>query len=124
MRSKLLINSVIICVFLLFTHTVAWSGWFDNGVIEHSMRSIGFKLQKKDTIKIPYSNKSVTRYTFTHRIHRRVIVENYQNGFIEIKSYYRSANRDPNQWNLTTSRVVTNDSFKDTAYNIFVKGEY
>jgi hypothetical protein len=87
------------------------------------MRELGFKLKKKEQIKIPYTDRTETRYTFTHRIHRLVIIDEYHNGFIEIRANYKAGSKDPNQWNLTVRRTVEPDAFRDTIYRIFVLGD-
>jgi hypothetical protein len=98
-------------------------GWTSVGIVESSMREFGFKLKKKEQIAIPYTDRTETRYTFTHKIHHVVIVDEYHNGFIEIKANYKSSKKDPNPWNLTVRRSVKPDVFRDTIYRIFVLGD-
>ena len=87
------------------------------------MKELGFKLKKKTVIEIPYSDKTYIHYAFMHPLHKGVTVNEYINGFIEIKASYQSSGKDSIPWNLTVSRVVTGETFRDTIYRIFVRGE-
>jgi hypothetical protein len=98
-------------------------GWKTSDMVEVLMKEIGFKLKKKEAITIPFSNRVETRYTFFHRLHQYTTIRDYNNGFIEIQSRYRSKEKDENTWNLTVKRTVEIGSFRNTIYRIFVLGD-
>ena len=111
---------VLLCLLTVFP---ILAGWTYNGFIENSMKELGFKLKKKTTVEIPYSNNTYIHYTFVHPIHKVVAVNEYINGFIEIRAHYQSSKKDPTSWNLSVSRVATSETFRDAIYKIFVRGE-
>lgn len=98
-------------------------GWKTYDPIESSMRDIGFRLKKRELLKIPYSNRVETRYVFTHRLHSVTIIRDYNNGFVEIRSHYRSKGGESSKWDLSIMRTVEKGNFRNTVYRIFVLGD-
>jgi hypothetical protein len=100
-------------------------GWAPIDVVETSMKELGFKLKKKENINIPYTDNSEIRYTFVHRVYPVVIINEYPNGFIEIRANYRSQTRPREQikWDLTVRRTIEKQTFRETIYRIFVLGD-
>jgi hypothetical protein len=107
---------IIMCLPLLV-------GWTSLDFVETTMKEFGFRLKKKENINIAYTDRKETRYTFTHRIHQTVVIDEYHNGFVEIRANYKSASKDVNQWNLIIRRSVERSSLRDTVYRIFVLGD-
>lgn len=111
------------CAILLLLILPFLVGWKTYDPIESSMRDIGFRLKKREILKIPYSHRVETRYVFTHRLHSVTTIRDYNNGFVEIRSHYRSRSGENNKWNLSVMRTVEKGNFRNTVYRIFVLGD-
>jgi hypothetical protein len=116
------VNKILLC--LLICTLPLLGGWFHHETVEGVMRDYGFRLKKKEALRVPNSSQANVRYIFTHRMHKTVIVNEYANGLVEISTQYNAGKKESPQWGVDVMQVVTKSEFRQTIHRYFMKGEY